>query len=42
VANAARSLQAQADIEQNDTESFTEYVARYHAALKKPATVEHS
>ncbi|MCI2808947.1 glutamate--cysteine ligase [Eoetvoesiella caeni] len=36
LAGVASSLQAQTDIEQSDTESFTEYVARYHAALKKP------
>jgi glutamate--cysteine ligase len=40
--NAARSLKAQAQIEQSDTESFTEYVARYHAALKDPVAVVHS
>ncbi len=33
---AAQSLQEQQRIEQSDTEDFASYVARYHAALKKP------
>jgi len=36
---AADSLQAQADLEQSDTESFSAYVARYQAGLKRPSTV---
>ncbi|HLU19841.1 MAG TPA: glutamate--cysteine ligase [Pusillimonas sp.] len=35
---AAESLIAQAELENNDTESFDEYVARYHAGLLRPAT----
>jgi len=37
---AAQSLREQARLEQNDTESFDDYVARYHAALKRPATID--
>ena len=33
---ATRSLQEQATLEASDTESFDEYVARFHAALKAP------
>ncbi|HUH77384.1 MAG TPA: hypothetical protein VLZ53_08465, partial [Devosia sp.] len=34
---AVESLQAQRHLEQTDTESFDEYVARYHAGLFRPA-----
>lgn len=34
---AVESLQAQAHLEQSDTESFDDYVARYHAGLMRPA-----
>ena len=34
---ATRSLEEQASLEASDTESFDEYVARFHAALKAPA-----
>ncbi len=34
---AAESLRAQAQLEQSDTESFDDYVARYHAGLLRPA-----
>src|SRR5690606_9932913 len=35
---AADSLRAQAQLEHSDTESFDDYVARYHAGLMRPAT----
>ncbi|WP_397475124.1 glutamate--cysteine ligase [Pusillimonas sp.] len=34
---ATESLQAQAQLEQDDTESFDDYIARYHAGLYRPA-----
>src|SRR5699024_7589227 len=34
---AEQSLAQQAQLEQNDTESFDDYVARYHAGLFRPA-----
>ncbi|TFL13422.1 glutamate--cysteine ligase [Pusillimonas caeni] len=34
---AAESLRVQAQLEQSDTESFDDYVARYHAGLLRPA-----
>lgn len=33
---SARSIEDQARLERNDTEDFASYVARYHAALKRP------
>ena len=42
MSDAAQSLRAQLQIEQSDTESFDEYVARYHAGLKNPASAVHS
>ncbi len=35
-AEAARSVEEQAQFERGDTMDFTSYVARYHAALKRP------
>ncbi|HEU0230730.1 MAG TPA: glutamate--cysteine ligase [Burkholderiaceae bacterium] len=35
-AAAARSVEEQARLERGDTEDFAAYVARYHAALKRP------
>jgi len=35
-AASARSIEDQARLERNDTEDFASYVARYHAALKRP------
>lgn len=42
MSDAAQSLRTQLQIEQSDTESFDEYVARYHAGLKNPVSTVHS